>query len=405
MQRSFRLSYFLDLFLCLAIAAALAVTIGCGTIGHSNNPSSPGGPGGANPQSAARFVFALVATQIGNSGVAAFTFNPGTGALAMISGSPFSTSPFATAMAATPQTRFVYVGDVKNQNIIEYRADNNSGALTQMTTLATPGIGFPSFMLVSPNGQTLYVADSQNSKVWAFSIGADGSLSQFAASTGMPWTTTEPVSQLTMNAAGTLLFAIGQDQVFAFTVGAGGVLTPAGNTVVRAPSGGPGKGPFGIVGQVDQAGRFLFIGDQSNQQLFVYSVASNGRLTPVAGSPFPDQLIAGAVAVTPNGQFVYVAGFGTAQVAAFSVNQSTGAVTPVAGSPFDNGPFRNGGAPISDAHVDPTGRFLLLADEDQGRITVFAIDSASGVLANVSGSPFVAAQPGGGSPSVLQLTQ
>jgi 6-phosphogluconolactonase len=398
MQRSLRLA------ILVAVATALAGVTGCGTTGSMGKPGNPTTPGGTNPQSAARFVFALDATEVGNSSLAGFSFNSSNGMLTPISGSPFSTSPFGSAMAATPQTKFVYVADWRNQNIIIYRADSNSGALMQTATFSTPNIQFPAFILVSPNGQTLYVSDSNGFQIWAFAIASDGSLS---AVSGSPFKLNQAPTVLTMNNAGTLLFVSEDNQIAGFNVGAGGTLTavPGSPTVVRPPFITAGKGPTNVRAAIDTAGRFLFVADSTSMQMFVYSVAASGALTQVVGSPFQDQVFAGAVAVSPNGQFVFVAGFDSAQVAALSVNQGTGALTPVAGSPFDNGPFRNGGAPISDAHVDPTGKFLLTADSDQGKITVFSIDQNSGALTNVAGSPFTAAPVGGGSPGVIQLTQ
>ncbi len=106
----------------------------------------------------------------------------------------------------------------------------------------------------------------------------------------------------------------------------------------------------------------------------------------------------------PQGRFVFV---GTSpQVEAFQVDQTTGALTSAPGSPYDNGPFRSGGAPIAQAVVDPSGKFVLFSDSDQTKITVFAIDQSTGALSNVSGSPFLAAskQLGGGSPTAIAVT-
>src|SRR5947209_554372 len=99
---------------CIVVMLAFAGLAGCGTSGSSGrNPGVPGTP--STPQNAAaRFVYALDATQLGNSSVAGFNFNSSTGMLTPMAGSPFSTSPFGSAMAATPHTGFVYVADWRN---------------------------------------------------------------------------------------------------------------------------------------------------------------------------------------------------------------------------------------------------------------------------------------------------
>ena len=61
---------------------------------------------------------------------------------------------------------------------------------------------------------------------------------------------------------------------------------------------------------------------------------------------------------------------------------------------------------VHDAKIDPSGKFVLFADSEETKITVFAIDQNTGALTNVPGSPFLAAQKvfGGGSPTVIAIT-
>ena len=121
--------------------------------------------------------------------------------------------------------------------------------------------------------------------------------------------------------------------------------------------------------------------------MFVYAVSSNGTLTQVAGSPFQARVSGVAPAVDAAGRFVFVGGYNQPLVAAMAVNPATGALTPVPGSPFENGPSSSGSSPIFGTTSDPSGKFLLLADYNASKITVFSIDQNSGALTNVNGSP------------------
>ncbi len=76
-------------------------------------------------------------------------------------------------------------------------------------------------------------------------------------------------------------------------------------------------------------------------------------------------------------------------VAAFSIDSSTGALTPVVGSPFTTG---NG--PLSVA-VDQSGKYLYTANSFDNTISAFAIDAGTGALTSVSGSPFATGAVGG----------
>ena len=82
-------------------------------------------------------------------------------------------------------------------------------------------------------------------------------------------------------------------------------------------------------------------------------------------------------------QFAYVANYGSNNVSAYSI-AAGGALTPVAGSPFKAGGGANGVA------IDPTGKFAYVANFDSNDVSAYTIDSTSGALKKVKGSPFAA---------------
>jgi 6-phosphogluconolactonase len=409
------------LILFFAIIATLALAACGGTAQTANTttpttptnngtpPTSGGGggtpapTGGGGSAAAAKYVYALNGTAGTRSGIAEFSISPSSGALTPVAGSPAPASPQSASMAATAQTHFVFVADWIDHTIASYSANESTGALTQAKLVNTPEIQYPLEMIVSPNQQWLYVSDSNGFQVAGYAIGTDGNLSPLP---GSPYKTSGVVRRLTTDNAGRFLFVAGDNQVFGFSIGSNGALTPTPGspTTIRPPFMSM-KGPSGVDAAIDPGARFLFVADGTQQQMFVYAISAAGALTPVAGSPFQDGVYAGTATTDPAGKFVFIGAFNTAQVAALAVNQASGAVQPVAGSPFDNGPFRNGGAPISDVKVDPQGKFLLTADEDQGKITVFSINASTGALTNVQGSPFVASPTGGGNPEMIAIAQ
>jgi len=136
---------------------------------------------------------------------------------------------------------------------------------------------------------------------------------------------------------------------------------------------------------VDPSGKFLFASDDDNPGgVLAFTIGTNGALTPVQGSPFaiPGQTGAASqpMGIVDNGSFVYVALSGTNQVAAFSIDTSTGALTSVAGSPFaaGNGPFL----------LTFANKFLYANNTNDGTISGYSINSTTGALAPVPGSPF-----------------
>jgi len=130
-----------------------------------------------------------------------------------------------------------------------------------------------------------------------------------------------------------------------------------------------------------------------------FSVASNGLLTEIAGSPFPTGGTGnganGFIAsnrITACGNFLYASNSFSGDVSGFSINPTTGNLTPIPGSPFAAGGMTFFGISLAaTAKCD----FLFAANGDASQIFAFQIGS-NGVLTLVQGSPFsVPSQPDG----------
>jgi 6-phosphogluconolactonase (cycloisomerase 2 family) len=148
---------------------------------------------------------------------------------------------------------------------------------------------------------------------------------------------------------------------------------------------------------VDPTGRFVYVAASGSKNIWAYTIsASTGALTLIPGSPFPTGSSASPTAITvdPTGRFAYstntdqnVAANNT--ISAYSIDSMTGALTPIPGSPFPTG----SPAQASFVTVDPTGRFAYSANADRNvaaknTISGYAIDGTTGALSPVPGSPF-----------------
>jgi hypothetical protein len=88
------------------------------------------------------------------------------------------------------------------------------------------------------------------------------------------------------------------------------------------------------------------------------------------------------VAVGPSGKFAFVVNNISNNVSAYTINSATGALSPVGGSPFPTG-----SAPIAVA-VDPSGKFAYVANNNSNSVSAYTINSTTGALSPVSDSPF-----------------
>jgi 6-phosphogluconolactonase (cycloisomerase 2 family) len=129
---------------------------------------------------------------------------------------------------------------------------------------------------------------------------------------------------------------------------------------------------------VQPSGGFLVTVDGSSIQS--YRISPSGALLTAgfAAGSSPTSL-----AIHPSGKFVYAVDVNNDEITALSLNSSTGALTPITGSPFPT----NSQNPWAAA-IDPAGHFLFVPNGNGANVSVFAIDATTGALTQLSGSPF-----------------
>ena len=195
----------------------------------------------------------------------------------------------------------------------------------------------------------------------------------------------------------------GDDTISAYAIGGTGALTPVPGSPFPQDPTASGELPVSVA--VDPAGKFVFVANYNYRTIRVYQIDQNtGALTQAPGSPFPAGINPQSATVDLSGKFVYVAnGYhnenGT--VSAYTIDQSNGSLTPIPGSPFtvpidrsNTGFPAPGTMPCSiTVHATATGQALYVADSLQNDIWEYVIDSATGALALSPTSPF--SVPGG----------
>ncbi len=130
---------------------------------------------------------------------------------------------------------------------------------------------------------------------------------------------------------------------------------------------------------------FVYVISQTANNVAAYSInASSGALTPVPGSPFAAGTAPFGLTVNAAGTFAYVANHGSNNVSVFAIGPTTGALTEIAGSPFPAGanPF--------SVTLNTAGTFAYVANYGDSTVSGYSIDPATGALTPMAGSPFAA---------------
>jgi DNA-binding beta-propeller fold protein YncE len=194
--------------------------------------------------------------------------------------------------------------------------------------------------------------------------------------------------------AGTFLYAVGSTGLLGYSIApATGVLTALTGSPFTASAGAP-DGSSGML--IDRTGKFLYVPAKSAAQILGFSIGSSGALSPLAGSPFSLGTATGTVAyapiLDPSSKFLFVpsnvtTGTPMPGLSAFTIDSTSGALTAVAGSPY----------PISSfgLAVDPATKYLYATGTNA--IHAFTI-ATSGALTEITGSPFAS---GGQNPVTL----
>ena len=161
----------------------------------------------------------------------------------------------------------------------------------------------------------------------------------------------------------------------------------------------PPSGPGALA--MDSMGKFLYYGSSSfgngvAQGIGALTVtAATGALNQVPGSPFAADDVPIIVLVHQSGHFFYtentpitpVFPLALQSVSGFSIDSGTGALAPVLGSPFI--PPVNG--ELAGFALDPTGKFMYAGTGTAASgILAWSIDSTTGALTALPASPFAA---------------
>jgi 6-phosphogluconolactonase (cycloisomerase 2 family) len=295
---------------------------------------SPVSTGGSAPDSLAidparKFLF--VSNQ-SSSNISVFNVNSTTAALTAVTGSPFAAGASAARLVVHPKANFVYALSSTPAEILAYSFDSTTGLLAALNgfpvSLSTSG---QSGLAISPSGQFLYTSNPNTNVITGFSIGTDGSLTQLTPTTSP--SKGSPVF-LAFDSSSSFLFAVnaggtlGGPSVSTLSVSATGALaevTGSPTTVGTAP-----------VNAVFSQG-FLYVLNQTSGTISAFAfTSSTGQLTELKGSPFAVGSHPVSLATAGLGKFLIATTTGSSAsgtIAVFSI-AADGTLTPVAGSPF-----------------------------------------------------------------------
>jgi 6-phosphogluconolactonase (cycloisomerase 2 family) len=327
------------------------------------------------------------------------------GALSEI-GTPIAAGNNPVTLVATPSGKFVYVVNQGDSTVQEF-AVQGDGTLASQHVYATGG-AHPTAVAIDPQGAFLYVtntyvagASTGTGVVSIFPVNADNSLGsvslQPVGKNPVGITTSYfnhyvyVVDQQTSTTGMILGFSQNTTTGALTTVSGTSIVGTAGNSLVSGVA--AGVTPSAIA--EDPTSRFVYVTDQTSNQLIGYSVQSGGNLLAMVNGPFNTGLYPANLTIDPTGKLIYVVNYNASSVQGYAIDSATGTASPAVGAYAT----ATGAGPTCVA-IDPAiGNFLFTSDSLDNTVTGERLNTGTGGLTAVQNSPFT----GSGQPTCLTV--
>ena len=323
-----------------------------------------------------------------SKGIYTFRFNADTGDLQPLATPAETVNP--SYLVVSPDKKFVYAvnelhGCGNEQGAVSaFHFDAASGALTFINKV--PALGDdPCYISLSPDGQNVFVANYSSGGLSALAVQPDGSLAGPVETLTHVGHGPNPERQKSAHVHMVIpspdsefLFAtdLGEDRVYAYRCETGSQAFPLHPahppyTVISS-----GAGPRHLAFSHD--GRFVYLIEEMGEAVVVFQ-RHKARLEPiqtvrVAPKEWPGDVGAAALHLSPDGKFLYASNRTNANdLVIYSVDAQAGTLTPV-------GHQGSLGAKPRDFCIDPTGKFLVVANQDSDNLVIFKRDPETGAL-------------------------
>ncbi len=319
-----------------------------------------------------------------SEGIYVYEMNPATGELQYKSTAAGIKNP--SYLAVHPSNKYVFAASetsgndtIKTGLVYAYEFDKSSKKLNMINAVSSEGTG-PCYVSVHPSGNFAMTANYGSGSVALYPVANTGKLEKASSvdqHQGKGPTDRQKSPHAHMIIPGKnqdFIYAVdlGTDEIVVYKLDADKLVNTNKNT--KLP-GGAGPRHLDFHPEKDWA---YVVNELGGTVTALKLDPSTGSLTTFQTiSTLPEGAIEGACAdihVTPSGKYLYASNRGEHNsIAMYAINQETGELTLI-GHQATKGETPRGFV------IDPSGKFLLVANQNSGNVVTFKIDEATGKL-------------------------
>jgi 6-phosphogluconolactonase len=288
-------------------------------------------------------------------------------------------------VAIHPNQKFLYaVGEAggKKSGLAAFAIDAKTGNLTLINTASSGGAG-PCHLVVDASGKTVLAANYGGGSCVSVPIKRDGSLAdsggsfhQHKGSSILPNQKGPHGHSINVDKANKFAFCadLGLDKIIVYRLNEDSTLTPHGE--FDTP---PGSGPRHFAFHPN--GKWAYTNGEMSMTLIAMDYdADKGALSKkqvistIPSGEKKKQYSTAEVVVHPSGKFVYVSNRDAYNsIAIFSIDQKSGELKAV-------GHEARGVKTPRNFAIEPTGQYMLVANQSGNNVISFRMDSQTGTL-------------------------
>lgn len=330
------------------------------------------------------YLLAGTYTNTGSKGIYVYTFNTTDGTIKEVSTMDGITNPSYLTVSGNNVYAVSETGGSTPGSLSAYRFDREKGTLTFLNNQPTGGDD-PCYVEADKSGKLVAVANYSGGSVTLFKTLDDGRLAETKQVVQHTGGSVNPDRQKGPHAHQSIFSPdqkfllvpdLGKDRVMIYKVDkdAENPLTPAGEIECE-----PGSGPRHLAFHPTKS--FAYVIHELNPVVTVYQYQGE-KFTKVQDLPTWPSDFEGAkdgaeIKVSPDGKFLYISNRADQNtIGIYEINPDTGKLT--------NKGFQavNGRGP-RDFEIDPSGNYLLVANQQSNNIVTFKIDKKTGLLTEV----------------------